>query len=68
MTTLSRNKSLADSRQGILTFLSTKEAEKELDALCASAKVEVNETMLRGIVPRVDPEPQGPTKLTAQQR
>ena len=45
------NKSLADSRQRILTFLSTKEAEKELDALCASAKVEVNETMLRSIVP-----------------
>ncbi len=52
------DKSLADSRPGILTFLSTKAAGKQLDALCASAKVDFNEVLIRPIVPRIDP-PQG---------
>jgi len=62
------DKSLADARRGIVMFLSTKEAEQELDALYASARVEMNEAMLRSIVPRMDPESQDPAKLTAQQR
>ena len=47
-------KSLDDMRRKILVFLSTKAAEKKLDALCASAKVEVNEPLLRPLVPRSD--------------
>ena len=47
-------KPLEDMKKGIVTFLSTKAAEKELEALCASAKVEINEPRLRALVPRFD--------------
>ena len=47
--------SLADVRQGILAVLCTREAEKRLADLCMSAKVSVNESLLRTLVPRSDP-------------
>jgi len=48
------DKSLEDMRKGILTLLSTRAAEKELEALCVSAKVTMNEPLLRPLVPRLD--------------
>jgi len=49
-----KGKPLEEMRNGIVTYLATRAAEKKLDALCASAKVEIKESSLRGIVPRVD--------------
>ena len=50
------DKSLADSRQRIVEVLGNKSAEKDLEAACASAKVKVEEPLLRTLVPRMDPE------------
>jgi len=61
------DKSLSDARQEILTVLSVEEAGKEIDALCASAKVEVSEHRLRSIVPRSDPETAAQNPPTKQQ-
>jgi len=59
--------SLVDARKAILKALSSKVAERELDALCATAKVDIKETVVRPIVPRLDAKPDKPGSLTFQQ-
>jgi len=49
------DKSLEEMRPGILTALSNLEAERKLEALCKSAKMNVHEDLLKSIVPRSDP-------------
>jgi len=62
-----RDTTPVDARPRIAAFLATQEAEKELAALCASARVEMNEALVRPIVPRADPEPSQPNRITALQ-
>lgn len=50
------DRSLDEVKEGIVQFLSLKAAEKELDALCAAARLDVKEELLRAITPRTDPE------------
>ncbi len=49
-------KSLDEERTKIRALVSAKEAEKHLQALCDAARVEVDETALRSLVPRIDTE------------
>jgi len=46
--------SLADARPRMVIALSEKAAEKELKSFMTSARVEIDETQIRGIVPRSD--------------
>lgn len=50
-----KGKSLNDSRKWVLGFLCKKKVEIALDALRKTAAVEVNEPLLRTLVPRLDP-------------
>jgi len=63
--TFFEGESLVQARQAILKALSSKVADKELDALCATATVDIKETAIRLIVPRLDPKPDKPSNPTS---